>query len=50
VISSGASNRYGHPSPGVVARLRAAGAEVLRTDLDGGVIVSTDGEQLEIRR
>jgi competence protein ComEC len=50
VISSGAGNRYGHPSPLVVARLREAGARVLRTDLRGGVIISTDGEQLEIRR
>ena len=50
VISSGAGNRYGHPSPQVVARLRAAGAQVLRTDVHGGVIISTDGERLEIRR
>ncbi len=50
IISSGAGNRYGHPSPEVVARLRNAGARVLRTDLGGGVIVSTDGETLRIRR
>lgn len=50
VISCGAGNRYGHPSPSVLARLRKAGAEVIRTDLHGGVIISTDGEQLEIRR
>ncbi|MFA9412213.1 MAG: ComEC/Rec2 family competence protein, partial [Deltaproteobacteria bacterium] len=50
VISSGAGNRYGHPSPQVVARLRAAGAQVLRTDVHGGVIISTDGERLDIRR
>ena len=50
VISCGAGNRYGHPSPQVVARLRDAGARVLRTDVRGGVIVSTDGQWLEIRR
>jgi len=50
VISSGAGNGYGHPSPLVLARLRDAGAKVHRTDVHGGVIVSTDGEQLEIRR
>jgi competence protein ComEC len=50
VISSGAGNRYGHPSPLVVARLRDAGATVLRTDVHGGVIISTDGERLAIRR
>lgn len=50
VMSSGASNRYGHPSPVVVARLRAAGAQVLRTDVHGGVIIRTDGERLELVR
>ncbi|UCF47518.1 MAG: DNA internalization-related competence protein ComEC/Rec2 [Myxococcales bacterium] len=50
VVSSGAGNRYGHPSPSVIARLRKAGARVLRTDVRGGVIIRTDGEQLEIRR
>jgi competence protein ComEC len=50
VISSGAGNLYGHPSPAVLARLRDAGVRVLRTDLHGGVIISTDGEHLEIRR
>ncbi len=50
VISSGAGNRYGHPSPTVVARLRETGAKVLRTDLHGGVIITTDGETLEVRR
>jgi competence protein ComEC len=50
VISCGAGNRYGHPSPAVIARLREAGASVFRTDLRGGVIIATDGEQLEIRR
>jgi competence protein ComEC len=49
VISSGAGNRYGHPSPDVVERLREAGARVLRTDIHGGVIITTDGERLEIR-
>jgi competence protein ComEC len=50
VISCGAGNRYGHPSPAVIARLREAGASVFRTDLRGGVIIATDGERLEIRR
>jgi competence protein ComEC len=50
VVSSGAGNLYGHPSPTVLARLHRAGVRVLRTDLHGGVIISTDGERLEIRR
>jgi competence protein ComEC len=50
VVSSGAGNRYGHPSPSVLARLLDAGAEVHRTDIHGGLVVSTDGERLDIRR
>jgi competence protein ComEC len=43
VISVGADNPYGHPSPEVVERLRAAGAKVMRTDLAGAITVTTDG-------
>jgi competence protein ComEC len=45
VISVGAKNRYGHPAPEVVARLRAHGVAVLRTDERGTITftVSTQG-------
>lgn len=44
VISVGAGNDYGHPSPGVVASLERAGAQVLRTDTGGDVaVVVRDG-------
>jgi beta-lactamase superfamily II metal-dependent hydrolase len=39
VISVGAGNSYGHPSPLVVAQWQNAGARVYRTDRDGGVLV-----------
>jgi competence protein ComEC len=39
VISCGVANRFGFPSPAVVARWRAAGAEVERTDQAGAVVV-----------
>jgi competence protein ComEC len=48
VVSVGAGNSYGHPSPEVVHRLRSAGAEVRRTDALGSVVVRTDGRRLEI--
>jgi competence protein ComEC len=48
VISSGAGNRYGHPSPAVIARLQQAGTKVHRTDLGGGLIVLTDGDTLDV--
>ncbi|MEM9728549.1 MAG: DNA internalization-related competence protein ComEC/Rec2 [Myxococcota bacterium] len=40
VISAGRHNRYGHPHPGVIARLEATGTRVLRTDRHGGVVVT----------
>jgi len=40
VISAGAHNRYGHPHPGTLARLDAAGvSRVWRTDRDGTLCV-----------
>jgi competence protein ComEC len=45
LISVGAGNSYGHPSPRTVDRLRALGATVLRTDRIGDIAVlgSTPG-------
>jgi len=48
VISVGADNDYGHPAPSTVDRLRGVGASVYRTDLDGTVDVSTNGEDLVV--
>ena len=39
VISCGKNNVYGHPSGEVLKRLQDAGCRVLRTDLDGSVII-----------
>ena len=49
-ISVGARNAYGHPDPGVLARLAEAGVEVYRTDLDGALIFETDGGTLTATR
>jgi competence protein ComEC len=49
-ISVGRRNAYGHPDPGVLARLAEAGIEVYRTDLDGAVIFETDGVTLTVTR
>ena len=49
LVSAGEGNTYGFPSPGVLARCRSAGAEVLRTDLDGAVEIRTDGRHLAVR-
>uniref|UniRef100_UPI0035B1669E ComEC/Rec2 family competence protein n=1 Tax=Streptomyces sp. DR7-3 TaxID=2951170 RepID=UPI0035B1669E len=42
LISCGADNPYGHPSPRTIGSLRARGAAVLRTDTDGPIAVTGD--------
>ena len=39
VISVGAHNFYGHPSPAALERLELAGCKVFRTDQEGAVIL-----------
>jgi competence protein ComEC len=48
LVSVGAANTYGHPSIAVVRALGAAGAQVLRTDQLGSVVVKTDGRSLTV--
>jgi len=43
LVSVGAGNRYGHPSPDVLTALRLKGAQVLRTDDVGTIVVTIDG-------
>jgi competence protein ComEC len=49
VISVGLNNGFGHPDRATLQRLSAAGAEVYRTDRDGGVLVTSDGKRLRVR-
>ena len=48
VVSVGARNPYGHPSPETLERLAAVDATVYRTDRDGAVILETDGRHLTV--
>jgi competence protein ComEC len=50
VVSVGARNSYGHPDPGVLARLARAGVRVYRTDRHGAVVLETDGRTLSVTR
>ena len=43
-ISSGKNNRYGHPSLRVLKKLQRAGAEILRTDLKGDIMIPVDNK------
>lgn len=46
VISAGADNNFGHPSPEVLERYAGQGLLTLRTDRHGTIEFITDGEQL----
>ncbi len=48
VISAGRANHFGHPAPEVLARYQSGGAAVFSTDLDGAVLVETDGYALAV--
>lgn len=43
VIECGKDNEYGHPHNEVLKRLKDIGAKVYRTDLDGDVVITSDG-------
>lgn len=47
LLSVGASNRYGHPTPGTLAALAAI--PVYRTDRHGTVEVELDGDRIHVR-
>lgn len=50
VISCGVDNSYGHPHRAVVERLTDQEVQILRTDLQGAVIVTADGEALRVEK
>jgi competence protein ComEC len=50
VISVGAGNRYGHPAPAVLRRLRERHIDVWRTDQGGAVTIRSDGRYFWVTR
>ncbi len=49
IVSCGEDNRYGHPHPAVVDRFLELGAVILRTDLDGDILLTSDGGEPIVR-
>ncbi|OGA73377.1 MAG: DNA internalization-related competence protein ComEC/Rec2 [Betaproteobacteria bacterium RIFCSPLOWO2_12_FULL_65_14] len=47
VVPAGYRSRFGHPSAEVLERYRSAGAAILRTDLDGAVLVRLGRDAVE---
>lgn len=48
VISVGNSNSYGHPSKDTLKRLQEVGLKIYRTDLNGTIVISTDGHEYSV--
>ena len=46
LVSVGAGNSYHLPTPSVMRALAAHGAQVLRTDHEGAIVVRTDGHRI----
>ncbi|KYH34747.1 ribonuclease BN [Clostridium tepidiprofundi DSM 19306] len=46
VISCGKGNEYGHPHKNVLKRLNSIGCKIFRTDLDGTIILISDGKSI----
>ncbi|PKN53423.1 MAG: DNA internalization-related competence protein ComEC/Rec2 [Deltaproteobacteria bacterium HGW-Deltaproteobacteria-13] len=48
IVSAGKSNVFKHPHPSVLERYQEAGVMVFRTDRDGAISLTTDGNNLHI--
>jgi len=49
VISVG-KNNFGHPSKSVIARLKKHNVSLFRTDMDGTIVLSSNGKTIEFRK
>ncbi|HBI47959.1 MAG TPA: DNA internalization-related competence protein ComEC/Rec2 [Smithella sp.] len=48
IVSAGKANVFHHPHPSTLQRYKDAGVNILRTDHDGAVTLTTDGNNLKI--
>ncbi len=49
VISDGKDNKYGHPHQETLDTLKEFGVQVLRTDLQGRIVMESDGETIRVK-
>jgi len=50
VISVGKDNRYGHPANSTLKKLKELGIEIYRTDKDGTITITSDGEKIWVEK
>jgi competence protein ComEC len=48
IISCGTGNSYGHPHKVTLNKLKAANADIYRTDQNGSIVVKTDGKTYQV--
>jgi len=48
VVSCGRNSRFNFPDPEILQRYNDLGVSIYRTDLNGAVHLSTNGQQLEV--
>lgn len=48
IISCGEDNDYGHPAPNTLDRLKSANVKVYRTDLEGEITITSDGNNYNV--
>ncbi len=49
VVMCGAGNTYGHPDEEAVERMNVYTDKIYRTDLNGNIVIATDGKQLSVK-
>jgi len=48
IIEVGSGNSYGHPAATTIQRLQSVGSQIYRTDIDGTILVTTDGNTYQV--
>jgi len=48
IIEVGAGNDYGHPSQRTLNALQSIGSKIYRTDTNGNILVTTDGQSYDV--
>jgi competence protein ComEC len=48
IIEVGATNSYGHPTSKTLSALQSTSSKVYRTDLDGNIVITTDGQSYTV--
>ena len=48
IFCVGANNNFGHPRQEVIDLMNEVGAKIYRTDLNGAIIFTTDGNKIKI--